>query len=411
MKNYDVIVIGGGPAGMMAAGRAGELGARVLLLEKNPNLGVKLLITGKERCNITNDIDNTKDLVAFYGDKGKFLFSSIHKFGVKDIKDFFEGKGVKLKTERGNRVFPESDIARDVLKAIIGYLKESRVEIKTGQEVMEFIQKGNEIEKIILGSGKELRAKKYIVCTGGKSYPLTGSTGQGYNWLEKMGHKIVRPVPALTPVIAKEGYIKDLEGLSLKNVEISIYTNDKKQDTRFGEAIFTSNGMSGPVIIDMSKKIGEIMAQSPEIRIDFKPALSWQELDKRVQKDFQENNNKAFKNCLDRLLPKKLIPVIIKLSRIDPEKKVNLVTHDERKALLHLLKEFKLMISRLDGFEKAIITAGGVDLTQVDPQTMQSKIIDNLYLAGEVLDIDGPTGGFNLQVCWSTGFTAGEGVV
>ncbi|MCK5416424.1 NAD(P)/FAD-dependent oxidoreductase [Candidatus Parcubacteria bacterium] len=407
---YDVVVIGGGPTGMMAAGRAGELGARVLLLEKNGNLGRKLLICGKGRCNITNYTTDVHEMVVNYGKNGKFLFSSLHKFGVIEIIDFFESRGVKIKIERGNRVFPLSDLSSDILDVMLDYLKQSKVKIRTGIEVKRIIKKGNLIEKIILDNGEEVMSKNFVITTGGKSYPATGSTGIGYGWLKMLGHKIKTPKPALTPMIVKEDFIKNLEGLSLKNVEVSIFKNDKKIESQFGEALFTGNGLSGPVIIDMSKKVGELTPGDIKIKIDFKPALDFKKLDLRILNDFKEMNNKLFKNSLDKLLPQKLIPIIIKLSGIDSEKKVNLVTHQERKKLIHLLKEFTLSFKSLVGFNKAIITTGGVDLSEVDPKTCQSKIIDNLYLAGEILDIDGPTGGYNLQICWSTGFAVGNSI-
>lgn len=408
---YNVIVIGGGPAGMMSAGRAAELGAKVLLLEKNEHLGVKLLCTGKGRCNITNNTDETKKMVDRYGKNGRFLFSAFSKFGVEDVVNFFEERGVKTKVERGERIFPESDRARDVLNALVKYMRQGEVEIMTNAQVKNILVEKKAIKKIVLEDGQELEAEKYIICTGGKSYPLTGSTGDGYKWLEKMGHTIIFPRPALTPIIIKEKLVRELEGLSLKNVEISLFKHNKKIDSRFGEALFTDNGLSGPIILDMSKKIGEELSGALILKIDFKPALDFVKLDERVQRDFQENSNKLFKNSLNELLPQKLIPVIIRLSEINPDKKVNTITKEERKKLLHLLKEFELTIKDLLGFDKAIVTAGGVELSEVDPKTMQSKIISNLYLAGEILDIDGPTGGYNLQVCWSTGFVAGKNSV
>lgn len=407
--DYNTIVIGGGPAGMMAAGRASEQGTRVFLIEKNPTLGQKLLITGKGRCNFTNVDYDIKAFAEKFGKNGKFLYAALHKFGYEDTKRFFKKQGVKNKIERGGRVFPKSDQASDVLAALQHYLEIKNVAIKTNMKVKMFVVNNNKINKIILANGEELRADKYILCTGGKSYPSTGSSGDGYKWLAEMGHTIVPPRPSLTPIIVKEKWVKELEGLSLKNVDISIYQNNKKADSRFGEAIFTINGLSGPIILDMSKKIGELLEKGEaELRIDFKPALSFDVLDKRIQRDFQELSNKIFKNSLDSLLPKKIIPVILTLSGIDPLKKINSVTKEERKTLLHLLKEFKLNIASTDGFDNAIITTGGVALKEVDPQTMQSKIIENLYLAGEILDLDGPTGGFNLQECWSTGFVAGD---
>lgn len=408
---YDVAVIGGGPAGMMAAGRAGELGARVILIEKNKNLGIKLLSTGKERCNITNKTDEPREMISKYGKNGKFLFSAFYNFGVEEIIGFFENRGVKTKVERGSRVFPKSDKSFDVLNALINYLKESNVEVKTNAEVknIKTQERKNKkiITKVMLKNGKEIIADKFIICTGGKSYPATGSTGDGYKWLKELGHEIIKPMPALTPIICKEKFIKKLEGLSLKNVKISIIKNGKRIDSRFGEALFTGNGMSGPIILDMSKEIGENLP-GLKLQIDFKPALEFKKLDERIQRDLEKGGNKMFKTILEELLPKKMIPIFLGILNIDQNKKANLITRKERKALMHLLKEFSLEVGGLVGFVKAIVTAGGVALNEVDPKTMKSKLIDNLYFAGEILDIDGPTGGYNLQVCWSTGYVAGS---
>jgi len=405
---YDIIVIGGGPSGMMTAGIAGQNGARVLLIEKNHNLGAKLLITGKGRCNITNHTLKVSELVKQYGVNGKFLFSAFNKFGVEDTMAFFENYGVGVKVERGNRVFPQSDRAIDVLNVLKKFLKESKVEIKTKAQVKDIIKKGKKIEKIVLSDGQELVADDFIIATGGKSYPMTGSTGDGYGWLQKLGHHIVSPRPALVPILVREKWVRELEGLSLKNVEIGIYKNNKKIKSEFGEAIFTDNGLSGPIILDLSKTAGELLPGDVNLKIDFKPALDDKKLDDRLQKDFKEFGAKMFRNYLAELCPSKLIPVMIKLSGISADKKVNAISREERKNLLKLLKSFTLEIKALDGFDKAIITAGGVDLKEIDPQTMRSKIIENLYLVGEILDIDGPTGGYNLQVCWSTGNLAGS---
>lgn len=405
---YDVAVIGGGPAGMIAAGRAGELGSRVVLIEKNKDLGIKLLMTGKGRCNITNKGDELKEIINRFGKNGKFLFSSFPKFGVDKTINFFESKGLKTKIERGGRVFPVSDKSRDVLDVLIKYLKKSHVDVRTNSEVRKIIKKQNRIEKIMLVNGGEIIADNFIICTGGKSHPITGSTGDGYRWAEKIGHTIVKLSPSLVPVIVKERYVKELEGLSLKNVDISIYKDEKKTNSRFGEAIFTANGMSGPIVLDMSKEIGKELSGKIRMQIDFKPALDFVKLDKRIQRDFQKSPKKLFKNSLNELLPKKLIPVIIRLSKIDTDKKVNSITKEERRKLLHLLKGFSLEIKGLEGFKKAIITSGGINLNEIDQKTMKSKLIDNLYFAGEILNLDGPTGGYNLQVCWTTGYIAGE---
>ena len=417
MKNnkYNLAIIGGGPAGMIAAGHAGEMGSRVVLIEKNDRLGVKLLITGKGRCNITNAEEDLRKMVNMYRPNGKFLHSAFNKFSNIDIVDFFEQRGLKTKTERGNRVFPASDNSKAVLGSLKNYLRDNKVEIKLNSPAEKIITSKNnkKIEKIILKNKEEIIADNFVLATGGKSYPETGSTGDGYKWLANLGHKVIEPKPALTPIIVREKWVKKLEGLSLKNVEVSLW-NNRKIESLFGEALFTSNGLSGPVVLNLSNKISAFVPRTSadegnlRIKIDFKPALDYPTLDKRIQRDFEAQKNKQFKNSLDKLLPKKLIPVIIELSEIKRNKKINEITREERKKLIKLLKEFELNVKGLTGFTKAIVTSGGVDLKDVDPRTMKSKIIDNLYFAGEILDIDGPTGGYNLQVAWSTGYAVGE---
>ena len=422
---YDVIVIGGGPAGMMAAGRAGQLGQSVLLLEKNKELGVKLLMTGKDRCNVTHFTEDKNELIEAYGRQGRFLYSSFAQFGNLETMQFFEGWGVRLKVERGQRVFPVSDRSSDIRQALLAFLDKSKATIRTRETVVGIESDGEKISQIALSSGEVLRAKKYIITTGGLSYPATGSTGDGYDWARGLGHTIIEPRPALSPIVVKNWFIKELEGLSLRNVELSIFQDNKKVESRFGEMLFTKTGISGPIVLDLSKKVGELLGDkagliSPAsqlknrdlkdivLKLDLKSALDFAKLDKRIQRDFQAGNNKQFKNILENLLPKKLIPVIIKMSKINPDKQVNLITKKERKTLLKLLKTFPLKLEKLLGFEKAIITTGGIYLKEINSSTMQSRLINNLYFAGEILDLDGPTGGYNLQVAWSTGWVAGS---
>jgi predicted Rossmann fold flavoprotein len=409
---YDLIIVGGGPAGLMAGNRASEKGASVLILEKNKKPGVKLLITGKGRCNITNNELDVRNFVNNFGPKGSFLFSSLSRFGVFEIMDFFEKRGLKLKIERGLRVFPKSDRASDVCDLLTTENEKNKSEIRTGVNVTKIVL-GNdkkEIEKIISSEGEEFFAKNFLITTGGKSYPATGSDGSLYDEIKKMGHKMIKAKPSLVPVICSDEFVGELEGLSLKNVDISIWQNNKKIDERFGEALFTDRGMSGPIILDMSQAVGLALEKKEkvELQIDFKPALSFQELDLRIQKDFKENQNRNFKNSIDGLYPKKIIPLMIRLSGINPDKKVNEITKEERKGLVKLTKEFVLNVKKLDDFKKAIITSGGVDLSELDAKTCRSKIIGNLFFAGEILDLDGPTGGFNLQICWSTGYAVGD---
>ncbi len=392
---------------MIAAGRAAQCGARVVLIERNCNLGQKLLLTGKGRCNITNAEYDLRRFVEQFGDKGKFLYSALHAFGVQDTIQFFKQRGVPTKVERGNRVFPVSDKAADVQRVLVDYLHETGVSTIKNATVKSLVKSGSRIDKLRLAEA-ELKASRYIVCTGGLSYPSTGSRGDGMRWANHLGHTLIPPQPALVPLIVEEPWIKDLQGLSLKNVRISVYQDNQKKDERFGEALFTHEGMSGPIILDMSQSIGNLLNGPVSLYIDLKPALDHSVLDTRLQRDLLEDGSKMFKNSLYKLLPKKLIPVIIRLSGIDPAKKAGDITREERKRLLHLLKRFKLQVRGLAGFENAIITAGGISLKEINPQTLCSRLIENLYFAGEVIDLDGPTGGYNLQICWSTGYLAGE---
>lgn len=407
-EKYDLAIIGAGPAGMMAALRASECGADVVLLEKNRIPGIKLLMTGKERCNITNAEPDIRRFADNFGKNGKFLLTALYHFGIKETIDFFDKHKLKTKTERGGRIFPEGDKARDVQELFLRLIKKKEIALLTNCRIKDIPLKQNTIEKIILDNA-EIKAGNYLISTGGLSYPQTGSTGDGYIWAKQMGHTIIKPEPALTPVLVKERWVKDLEGLSLKNVRISVYQDNKKKDDRFGEALFTGSGLSGPIILNMSKSIGKLLVNGQtDLFIDFKPALDFDVLDKRILRDLEKYNSKSIKNILPELLPKKLIPVILKLTGIDPDKKGRSITKDERKKLRLLLKEFPLTVKGLSGFKKAIITTGGISLKEVDPKTMRSRIIKNLYFAGEILDLDGPTGGYNLQICWSTGYLAGE---
>ncbi|MFC1645331.1 NAD(P)/FAD-dependent oxidoreductase [Patescibacteria group bacterium] len=409
LEKFDVVVIGGGPAGLIAAGRAAELGSRVLLLEKSATLGRKLLITGKGRCNVTQANCENNQFVEKLGKKGKFLYSALSRFGFSDMIDFLNERGVETKVERGGRVFPSSDEAKDVLKALRDYMNEGAVKIHTGKKVIQFNLKNGRIDNIETQDGK-IVADKYIIATGGKSYPVTGSTGDGYQWAASMGHSIVEAEPALVPVRTKDGIGGDLQGLSLKNVQINVVQDGKKVDSRFGEMMFTHYGLSGPIVLDVSKRIGEALKDGAvAIELDLKPALEFSQLEKRLQRDFEKNINKSFKNYLPDLLPRKMIGFFMKASGIDPEKNIGTIGKDERKKMTHLLKEMRFDIKELLGFEHAIITTGGVELKEVDSKTMQSRKVENLYFAGEVLDLDAPTGGYNLQVCWSTGYAAGEG--
>ena len=407
-EQYDLAIVGAGPAGMMAAIRAYQCGAKVILLEKNHSPGAKLLMTGKERCNITNAESDPRKFAESFGKNGKFLLSSLHRFGIEKTLNFFHENNLLTIIERGNRVFPDSNKSRDVLNLFLSLLK-NNVTLLTDCKIKSFAWKENRINHINLQDGKPVKDANYIITTGGLSYPLTGSTGDGYKWAKEFGHSVIEPRPALTPLLVKEKWVKDLEGISLRNVIISLYQNNRKKEERFGEALFTGYGLSGPVILDMSKSAGNLLLNGElKLHIDFKPALDHKKLENRILRDLDIHKNKSIKNILFGFLPRKLVPVFLKLTGIEENKKSNSITKDERKKLRLLLKEFPLTITGLIGFNKSIITTGGVHLKEIDPKTMRSKFIDNLYFAGEILDLDGPTGGFNLQVCWTTGYIAGE---
>jgi len=409
---FDVSVIGGGPAGMLAAGRAAELGARVVLIEKNDSLGKKLLITGKGRCNYTHNETEIRKFAENFGRNGRFLYGALERFGVQQVLDFFQSRGLNGKVERGNRIFPDSGDARDVLNVLLKYLSKGKVEVLNGTEVVDIIFKhhSNQYDFRTILPRYEIISKKVILCTGGKSYPQTGSTGDGYDWANKFGHTIIQPEPALNPVKTLEKWISEVQGLSLRNVSLQLFHDGKKKDERFGEMLFTHFGISGPIVMDMSKTIGQYLKKKGKLQLmlDMKPALSFQKLDKRIQRDFQEFKGRMFKNSLAKLLPASMIELMVKLSGIDANKKVDHISRSERNKFLHLLKELTLTPVGLLGFQWSVITSGGIALNEVNPDTMASKKIDQLYFAGEILDLDGPSGGYNLQECWSTGFLAGE---
>ncbi len=390
-----VAVIGAGPAGMMAAITAAKNGASVTLYEKNEKLGKKLFITGKGRCNLTNAC-NISDFFENVPRNSKFLFSAVNSFTNEDTCTFFEENGLKLKEERGKRIFPVSDKSSDVIKTLENLLIKNHVKIKLNHKI-------NDLEKI--------DADCIIIATGGLSYPSTGSTGDGYIFAKGIGHNINNPIPSLVPIICKDIFIKDLEGLSLKNVKAVVKENGKIIHEDFGEMIFTSNGVSGPLILTISSIIGRKLYENKNeytLHLDLKNALSFEQLDNRILRDFKENQNKEFKNAISKLLPNKLIPVIIDLSNIDPFKKVNLITKEERLNFVSLLKNFTLNIEKLADFNQAVITQGGINIKEINPKTMQSKLNEKIYFAGEVLDVDAFTGGFNLQIAFSTGYAAGK---
>ncbi|MBX4259008.1 NAD(P)/FAD-dependent oxidoreductase [Clostridium estertheticum] len=402
-----VIIIGGGPAGMMAAVTASSK-HEVVLIEKNERLGRKLYITGKGRCNITN----AKDIGDFFENipcNPNFLYSSLYSFTNEDTMNFFKEQGVNLKVERGDRVFPESDKSSDIIKAFDIELKNKKVEVLLNSKVKRIVRDNQKVIGVELASGNNVYGDYIILCTGGLSYPQTGSSGEGLTYAKVLGHNIIKPKASLVPIELEEDWIKDLQGLSLKNVELNI-TNSKNKSIykEFGEMIFTHYGISGPIVLSGSCYVKE--GEKLKAFINLKPALSEIQLDKRIQSDFLKYANKDFKNSLTDLLPSKLINTIIQLSNIDEDKKVNSVTKEERKILVNLLQNLPLTIKRLRPIDEAIITSGGVDTLQIDASTMKSKLIDNLYFAGEMIDVDAYTGGYNLQIALSTGYLAGNSV-
>jgi len=406
MTNQRVIVIGGGAAGLLAAGRAAELGAEVLLLERNKLVGRKLLITGKGRCNVTNVGDINKFIENFSGN-GQFLYSAFSKFFNQELEALLEAQGIALKTERGGRVFPVSDKAADIVAGLRKYAEKNGVEIRLNVRVTGLKQENQRITGVETSAGF-LPAQQVIVATGGKSYPATGSTGDGYTWAMELGHQIVPPRPALVPLNTKETWVKEVQGLALKNVEVSLSQEDKLLGKEFGEMLFTHFGVSGPVILTLSRQVVARQGKELRLSINLKPALTDETLDNRLQRDFQKFQRKQLKNALDELLPKSLIPIIIEKSGISADKFVHQITKPERLQLLQTIRGLELTVIGPRALDEAIVTAGGVSLKEVNPKTMESKFVAGLYFAGEVLDIDGFTGGYNLQAAFSTGYAAGE---
>ncbi len=414
---YNVIIVGGGAAGMLSAIGAARAAkeqdkhSSILLLEKNEKVGKKLFITGKGRCNLTNASD-IEDILKAVTNNYQFLYSSIYGFTNDDIVSLVEEYGCPTKVERGNRVFPVSDRSSDVIKSLTRAMKAYHVEIRLNKEVKELIIKNDTCMGVVLSDGKCIMAEKVIVATGGLSYPTTGSTGDGYRFAKQAGHNVTPLQPGLVPFVTRENYPCELMGLSLKNVKLKMKYKEKSFYEEQGELLFTHFGVSGPLVLSASAYITEQFKDGIEQglitgEIDLKPALTYKQLDERILRDFSNEQNKSLKNSLNSLLPKKLIPVIIKLSGIDAEKKVHDITREERQALLKQLKQLTFCISGLRGYDEAIITKGGVDLKYINPQNMESKLVKHLHFAGEVLDLDALTGGYNLQIAWSTGYAAG----
>lgn len=400
---------------MMAAAHAAASGHKVLLLEKNEKLGKKIYITGKGRCNLTNACE-MEDLFKHVLRNRKFLYSAFYGFTNMQAIDFFESHGLATKTERGERVFPESDHSSDVIRSLQRALQQEGVEVRLHTQVQELLVDEAEAQAtkrrvtgVRLAHGTALHADAVIIATGGCSYASTGSTGDGYRFARELGHTITELRPSLVPFETAEPWVKDLQGLSLRNVKVRIKHGKKTIYEEFGEMLFTHFGVSGPLILSASGVINDYMEQMPlPMEIDLKPALSMEQLDKRILRDFEENRNRQFKNGVQKLFPSKLVPTIVALSGIDPEKKINEVTKEERQSFAKLIKSFPLTLTRFRGFSEAIVTRGGVSVKEINPSTMESKLVSGLYFAGEVLDLDALTGGFNLQIAWSTGCLAGK---
>lgn len=406
-----IIVIGAGPAGMMCAGIAASNGANVLLLERNKVVGRKLMITGKGRCNVTNNCSKD-DFINSIPTNGRFLYSAINNFSSKDTIDFFESRNCKLKTERGNRVFPESDNAKDIVNTLFKFIKSSGVQLIEAR-AEEIIVKDQKVKGVKLQDGRVMTADKIVIACGGKSYPGTGSSGDGYKLAKHVGHTIIQPKPSLVPLNIEEKFCKSLQGLSLKNVALEVFDNERKKIiyNDFGEMLFTHFGVSGPIILSASAHMRNMHTGKYSLSIDLKPALSFEQLDKRVLRDFSENLHKDFSNSLGKLLPQKIIPVVIELSSINPNTKCDQITKEMRKKIVSVLKNFTLTVSSFRPINEAIVTSGGISVKEINPKTMQSKIIEGLFLAGEVIDVDAYTGGFNLQIAFSTGYTAAKSAV
>jgi len=413
---YDVAVIGSGPAGMIAAGKASELGLKVVLIEKNSVPAKKLFLTGNGRCNFTNAEFDLKSLVSNYNN-GEFLFHAFSVFNPERAIKFFNQLGVRTKTEKNKRVFPVSNDAEEILEVLNKHLTYNKVDRLFNTDVIDIEKENNpplkktvkgKIIKLIL-KDRDITAKKYILCTGGKSYPLTGSDGSGYKLAEKLGHTIIPPSPALSPINLKEEWIKNLQGISLKDVKIEVSNNNKKILKENGEIMFTHFGISGPAILDISGKVGNLLENGEaKINLDLYPLLNHEELFKRLEEVFKKHPKKAVKNVLSDFMPERLTEVLLDVANIDKNKIANSMSKIEKLEIVKIIKKLKITPESILGFDKALVTKGGISLKEIDHKTMKSKIIDNLFFAGEIIDVDGKTGGFNLQMCWSTGFIAGQ---
>lgn len=405
---YDVAVIGGGPAGMMAAGRAAECGARVVLLEKNASLGEKLLLTGGGRSNITNAEFDRNIFLRKFGVAAKFLFSPLSKFGVQDTLDFFDALGVPTKVEAEKRVFPESDRSQSVFDALLRYMDQGGVTVLSDMEVAGLDVSDGKVVGIRLTDGERVEARSYVLATGGKSRPETGSTGDGFRWLQKIGHEVIEPRPSLVPLRVRETWVHSLSGASFPDAKLTVFQEGKKQESRRGKLLFTHFGLSGPLALNMSRNIGELLHGAPvTLSVDLFPQTDMGEIDRRIQELFASQKNRQVKNSLDGLIVPLLVPVSLGLAGIDPDTPVHSVAREGRRALARVLKDLPMTVEGLLGEDKAIVTSGGIALPEVDFKDMRSRLYPNLYLVGDILNIDRPSGGYSLQLCWTTGFVAG----
>jgi predicted Rossmann fold flavoprotein len=406
---WDVVVIGGGASGMMTAGRAGSLGRKVLLLEKNEELGKKLLITGGGRCNVTNAEKDLRVLLSKFKDSDKFLFSAFSQFSNKDTLEFFNSRGMETKVEANNRVFPVSNKAESVWNVLLEYLKTNKVTIQSNCTVVGIETDSDKITSVKLKDKTIIRAKSFVLATGGKSHPETGSTGDGFKWLSELGHKVTEPTASLVPISVEDEWVKTLQGVSLENTKITVLQNDVKQEVKKGKILFTHFGLSGPTILNLSSEVGELLKYGEVfLSLDILPDLDYGQLNLKLQEIFKEKSNKKFKNTLDSLLPFAMVPIVVGLSGIDGDKPSHNITREERLHLVQVLKDLRVKVTGLLGEDKAIVTSGGLSLEEVDFKTMASKLFSNLYLTGDILNIDRPSGGYSLQLCWTTGFVAGS---
>ncbi|WP_082789077.1 NAD(P)/FAD-dependent oxidoreductase [Desulfolucanica intricata] len=407
---YNLIVVGGGPAGMLGAATAAQKGLRVILLEKNEKLGKKLYITGKGRCNVTNygDID---DFLNSITTNKKFLYSAFNSFNNYQLIELLNSLGVKTKVERGNRVFPASNKSSDVIKALHKLLQINNVEIRLNAEVKKVLVKDNHVTGVLIDNSSQVLGEKVLIATGGMSYRQTGSTGDGYRMAQQLGHSIIEPKPSLVPLVTKEKWVEDLQGLSLKNVTVQAIINNRVKAEQFGEMLFTHFGVSGPIILSISSYIRKYLDNHITLRIDLKPALSKEQLDARLLRDFDKYAGKHLKNSLDDLLPQRIIPVILNLSGLDIHKQVNQITKKEREQLVYTLKNLELTVTGTRPLNEAIVTSGGINTKEINPSTLESKIVKGLFFAGEVIDVDALTGGYNLQIAFSTGYLSGISAV